>query len=76
MGLEELYAPRPMFLGLLPPFSQEQSVVRGQMGETAEEGSAGGKTPPEAEEVGRNLSSSLLHLLVLQVCYKCHYNTV
>ncbi|KAK4302345.1 hypothetical protein Pmani_025562 [Petrolisthes manimaculis] len=65
-GLEELYAPRPMFLGLLPPFSQEQSVIRGQVGETAEESCAGGKTPPEAEEVGRNLSSSLLHLLVLQ----------
>lgn len=64
MALKELYAPRPTFLALLPPFSQEQSLSRAQAGEgdSPEE-----RTPQDAEEVGKSLSSSLLHLVVLQV---------
>lgn len=63
VALKELYAPRPTFLALLPPFSQEQSLSRALAGEgdTPEE-----VTPQDPEEVGKSLSSSLLHLVVLQ----------
>lgn len=69
MALKELYAPRPTFLALLPPFSQEQSLSRALAGEgdTPEE-----ITPQDPEEVGKSLSSSLLHLVVLQVGIPFH----
>ncbi|XP_045621945.1 BLOC-2 complex member HPS3 isoform X2 [Procambarus clarkii] len=65
-ALKELYAPRPIFLGLLPPFSNDHSFPESRVNETEDGESSEGKTAAEAEEDGRNLSSSLLHLVVLQ----------
>ena len=68
VALKELYSPRPTFLALLPPFSQEQSVSNKSQSIVAVEGEAAEeKTPLEVKETGKNLSSSLLHLVVLQV---------
>lgn len=62
-----MYAPRPTFLGLLPPFGQEQTLQEEQRDNTDNGQSPEGRAVAEAEELGRNLSSSLLHLVVLQV---------
>lgn len=68
VALKELYAPRPTFLALLPPFSQEQSLSNKSQAIVAVEGEAPeDKTPSEVKEMRKTLSSSLLHLVVLQV---------
>ncbi|XP_069957344.1 BLOC-2 complex member HPS3 isoform X3 [Cherax quadricarinatus] len=65
-ALKELYAPRPTFLGLLPPFSNDHSFPEAQTSEPEDGGSPEEKAGVEAEEEERNLSASLLHLVVLQ----------
>ncbi|XP_042207790.1 Hermansky-Pudlak syndrome 3 protein-like isoform X2 [Homarus americanus] len=65
-ALKELYAPRPIFLGLLPPFSNDQSLQESQSGAAEDGGAVEKKAGVEVEEEGKNLSSSLLHLVVLQ----------
>ncbi|KAG0721181.1 Hermansky-Pudlak syndrome 3 protein [Chionoecetes opilio] len=66
LALKELYAPRPTFLALLPPFSQEQAMIKGQAVVATGEGAPEDQTPSEVKEIGKSLSSSLLHLVVLQ----------
>ncbi|XP_071522877.1 BLOC-2 complex member HPS3 isoform X3 [Panulirus ornatus] len=65
-ALKELYAPRPLFLSLLPPFSQEQALTEEVTEDAEDEELSEEKSPTEAEDDGKNLSSSLLHLVLLQ----------
>ncbi|XP_066989982.1 BLOC-2 complex member HPS3 isoform X2 [Macrobrachium rosenbergii] len=58
-ALKELYAPRPTFLNLLPPFNMETSLEKGI-------DKVEGEDKGQGEESKEDLSSTLLHLLVLQ----------
>lgn len=58
-----------MFLGLLPPFSQEQVLSEDVTEDVEDEELSEEKAPAEVEDDGKNLSSSLLHLVLLQVSF-------
>lgn len=68
-ALKELYAPRPVFLNLLPPFNVQKKIEKEESQSDKPEGqsSPGQEEEEEEEEGSGNLSSSSLHLVVLQV---------
>ncbi|XP_027229784.1 BLOC-2 complex member HPS3 isoform X1 [Penaeus vannamei] len=67
-ALKELYAPRPVFLNLLPPFNVQKKIEKEESQSDKPEGqsSPGQEEEEEEEEGSGNLSSSSLHLVVLQ----------